>query len=167
MLSSNEFELTKAQSLRKGVEIFFLRKPRRKVSRLVFPSLAQRHSFKFAEIGFHTVISSKLESKSPSRRLLRLPISQDFAEDHGVGEVAVLKVYIGEELIVEGGEQRLDVRFVEAGALKDDDRAGDRAIGEVVKVDGRDIIPASLGKKSFGRSRAEGAFPGKFQVFSV
>jgi hypothetical protein len=41
--------------------------------------------------------------------VLRLPISQDFAEDDGVGEVAVLKVYIGEELIVEGGEQRLDV----------------------------------------------------------
>jgi hypothetical protein len=93
--------------------------------------------------------------------LLRLPISQDFAEDDGVGEVAVLKVYIGEELIVEGGEQRLDVRFVEARALEDDDRAGDRAIGEVVEVDGRDIIPASLGKKSFGRSSAEGAFPGK------
>ena len=93
--------------------------------------------------------------------LLRLPISQDFAEDDGVGEVAVLKVYIGEELIVEGGEQRLDVRFVEAGALEDDDRAGDRAIGEVVEVDGRDIIPAALGKKSFGRSRAEGAFPGE------
>jgi hypothetical protein len=73
----------------------------------------------------------------------------------------VLKVYIGEELIVEGGEQRLDVRFVEAGALEDDDRAGDRAIGKVMEVDGRDIIPAALGKKSFGRSRAEGAFPGE------
>ena len=93
--------------------------------------------------------------------MARLPIPQDFSEDHGVGEVAVLKVYIGEELIVEGGEQRLDVRFVEAGALEDDDRAGDRAIGEVVEIDGRDIIPAALGKKSFGRSRAEGAFPGE------
>ena len=79
----------------------------------------------------------------------------------------MLKVYIGEELIVEGGEQRLDVRFVEAGALEDDDRAGDRAIGEVVEVDRRDIIPAALGKKSFGRSRAEGAFKIKFQVFSI
>jgi hypothetical protein len=39
----------------------------------------------------------------------------------------VLKVYIGEELIVEGGEQRLDVRFIEARALENDDRAGDRA----------------------------------------
>ncbi len=73
----------------------------------------------------------------------------------------MLKVYIGQELVVEGGEQRLDVRFVEAGALEDDDRAGDRAIGEVVEVDGCDIIPAALGKKSFGRSRAEGAFPGE------
>jgi hypothetical protein len=90
-----------------------------------------------------------------------LVVPQDFAEDDGVGEVAVLKVYIGEELIVEGGEQRLDIRFVEAGALEDDDRAGDRAIGEVVEVDRRDIIPAALGKKSFGRSRAEGAFPGE------
>jgi hypothetical protein len=36
-----------------------------------------------------------------------------------------------------------------------------------VEVDGRDIIPAALGKKSFGRGRAEGAFPVKFQVFSV
>jgi hypothetical protein len=59
-------------------------------------------------------------------------------------------------------KSRLDVRFVEAGALEDDDRASDRAIGEVVEVDGRDIIPAALGKKSFGRSRAEGAFPMKF-----
>jgi hypothetical protein len=92
---------------------------------------------------------------------LRLPVAQDFAEDDGVGEVAVLKVYIGEELIVEGGEQRLDVRFVEAGALEDDDRAGDRAIGKVMEVDGRDIIPAALGKKSLGRSRVEGAFPGE------
>ena len=108
-----------------------------------------------------------LISKSPRRRFLRLPVAEHFAEDHGVGEVAVLKVYIGEELIVEGGEQRLDIGFVEAGAIEDDDRAGDRAIGEVVEVDGRDIIPAALGKKSFGRSRAEGAFPGKFQVFSV
>ncbi len=33
-------------------------------------------------------------------------------------------------------KSRLDVRFVEAGALEDDDRAGDRAIGEVVEVDG-------------------------------
>jgi hypothetical protein len=55
----------------------------------------------------------------------------------------------------------LDVRFIEAGAFEDDDRAGDCAIGEVVEVDGRDIIPATLGKKSFGRSRAEGAFPGE------
>jgi hypothetical protein len=109
----------------------------------------------------------QLSRCSHRRFLLRLPISQDFAEDHGVGEVAVLKVYIGEELIVEGGEQWLDVRFVEARVLEDDDRAGDRAIGEVVEVDGRDIIPAALGKKAFGRSRAEGAFPGKFQVFSV
>ena len=167
MLSSNEFELTKAQSLRKGVEIFFLRKPRRKVSRLVFPSLAQRHSFKFAEIVIHTVIRLKMTSKRPRRRFLRIPVAQDFAEDDGVGEVAVLKVYIGQELIVEGGEQPLDVRFVEAGALEDDDRAGDRAIGEVVEVDGRDIIPAALGKKSCGRSRAEGAFPMKFQVFRM
>jgi hypothetical protein len=30
-----------------------------------------------------------------------------------------------------------------------------------VEVDRRDIIPAALGKKSFGRSRAEGAFPGE------
>ena len=56
----------------------------------------------------------------------------------------------------------MDVRFIEAGAFEDDDRAGDCAIGEVVEVDGRDIIPAALGKKSFGRSRAEGAFPMKF-----
>jgi hypothetical protein len=61
----------------------------------------------------------------------------------------------------------LDVRFIEAGAFEDDDRAGDCAIGEVVEVDGRDIIPATLGKKSFGRSRAEGAFEIKFQVFSI
>jgi hypothetical protein len=61
----------------------------------------------------------------------------------------------------------LDVRFIEAGAFEDDDRAGDRAICEVVEVDGRDIIPASLGKKSFGRSRAEGAFEIKFQVFRM
>ena len=79
----------------------------------------------------------------------------------------MLKVYIGQELIVEGGEQRLDVRFVEAGALEDDDRACDRAIGEIVEVDRRDIIPAALGKKSFGRGRAEGAFEIKFQVFSI
>ena len=98
---------------------------------------------------------------------LRLPVAQDFAEDDGVGEVAVLKVYIGEELLVEGGEQRLDVRFIEAGALEDDDRAGDRAIGEVVEVDGCDIIPAALGKKSFGRSRAEGAFPSEVHVREV
>ncbi len=109
-----------------------------------------------------TVFSFAVQfSKSPHRRFLRLPIPQHFAEDGGVGEVAVLKVYIGEELVVEGGEQRLDVRFVEAGAPEDDDRAGDRAIGEVVEVDGRDIITAALGKKSFGRGRAEGAFPGE------
>lgn len=89
------------------------------------------------------------------------------AEGEAVGGVAVLKVYIGEEFVVEGGEQRLDVRFVEAGALQNDDRPGDRAIGEVVEVDRRDIIPAALGKKSFGRSRAEGAFEIKFQVFRM
>ena len=33
---------------------------------------------------------------------LCFPVSQHFAEDDGVGEVAVFKVHIGEELIVKG-----------------------------------------------------------------
>ena len=91
------------------------------------------------------------ESSSLRVRPLRLPVSQHLAEDDGVGEVAVLKIYIGEELVVEGGEKGLDVGFIEAGAFENDDRAGDRAIGEVVEIDRRDVIPAALGEKSFGR----------------
>lgn len=79
----------------------------------------------------------------------------------------MLKVYIGEKLIVEGGEKGLDVGFVEAGVFENDDCAGDRAIGEVVEVDSRDVIPAALGEKAFGGRRAEGAFPGKFHVSKV
>jgi hypothetical protein len=108
-----------------------------------------------------------MEPSSPHGRPLRLPVSQHFAEDDGVGEVAVLKVYIGKELVVEGGEQGLDVRFIEAGAFENDDRAGDCAIGEVVEVDRRNIIPAALGEKSFGRGCAEGAFPGEVHVSEV
>ena len=109
MLGGNEFELTQTQCLRKSIEIFLLRKPGREISRLVLPSLTQRYSFQFTEIAIHTVIRLKLALKSPHRWFLRLPIPQDFAEDDGVGEVAVLKVYIRKKLIVEGGEQRLDV----------------------------------------------------------
>ena len=52
----------------------------------------------------------------------------------------MLKIYIGEELVVEGGEKGLDVGFVEAGAFEDDDRA----IGEVGMAASRIRQPLSL-----------------------
>ncbi len=41
--------------------------------------------------------------------VLRLPVPQHLAEDDGVGEISALKIYIGEELVVECGEQLLDI----------------------------------------------------------
>ena len=79
----------------------------------------------------------------------------------------MFKIHVGEKLVVEGGEKGLDVGFVEAGVFEDDDRAGDRAIGEVVEVHRRDVIPAALGEKSFGRGCAEGAFPGEVNESEV
>jgi len=92
---------------------------------------------------------------------MRLPVSQHLAEDDGVGEVAVHKVHIGEELVVEGGEQWLDIRFVEAGAFEDDHRAGDCSIGKIVKIHGGKVLAIADSEKAFGRGRAEGAFPGE------
>ena len=69
-----------------------------------------------------------------SNFLLRLPVSQHLAEDDGVGEVAVFKVYIGEELVVEGGEKGLDVGFIEAGAFEDDDICGRKGPWEVTEI---------------------------------
>jgi len=92
---------------------------------------------------------------------LRLPVPQHLAEDDSVGEVAVLKVYIGQELFVEAGEQLLDIRFVEAGAFEDDHRAGDCSIGEVVKIHGGKVLAIADSEKALRRGSAEGAFPGE------
>ena len=47
----------------------------------------------------------------------------------------MLKVYIGEELVVEGGEKGLDIGFVEAGVFEDDDGfAVEKAHGEVLMM---------------------------------
>ncbi len=91
-----------------------------------------------------------MESSSPHRRFLRLPVPQDFAEDDGVGQVAVLKVYIGQELVVERGEQRLDIRFVEARAFQNDHRAGDGAIGKIVEIYGGKVLAIAEGEKALG-----------------
>jgi hypothetical protein len=45
-----------------------------------------------------------------------------------------LKVYIGEELVVEGGEKGLDVGFIEAGAFEDDDICGRKGPWEVTEI---------------------------------
>jgi hypothetical protein len=88
--------------------------------------------------------------KSPHRRLLRLPVAQDFAKDDGVGEVAVLKVYIGEELVVEGGEKGLDVGFVEAGVFEDDHGACYGAIRKIVKIYGGKVLAIAESEKALG-----------------
>ncbi len=91
-----------------------------------------------------------MESSSLRVRQLRLPVAQDLAEDDGVGQVAVLKIYIGEELVVERGQQLLDIRFVEARAFQNDHRAGDGAIGEVVEIHGGNVLAIAESEKALG-----------------
>ena len=102
-----------------------------------------------------------LRARGLSNFFLRLPISQHLAEDDGVGEISALKVYIGKELVVERGEQLLDIRFVEARAFENDHRAGDGAVGEVVEIHRGKVLAIAEGEKALGRCRAQGAFPGE------
>ena len=90
-----------------------------------------------------------------------LPVPQHLAEDDGVGEISALKVYIGQELVVECGEQLLDIRFVEARAFENDHRAGHGAIREVVEIHGGKVLAIAESEKALRRCRAEGAFPGE------
>ena len=55
----------------------------------------------------------------------------------------------------------MDVRFVQSLILEDDDSPGDAAVDEIVEIHSSNIYPAVLGKESFGRGGAKGAFPGK------
>ena len=96
-----------------------------------------------------------------------LPVPQDFAADDGVAEVAVGKIYIRQELVVERGEQRFDVGVLEAGVIEQDDRPGDRAVGEVLEIDGGEVLAVAQGKKALRRGSADGAFPSEFHVSEV
>ena len=91
-----------------------------------------------------------MESSGPHRGFLRLPVAQDFAADDGVGEVAVLNVHIGEELVVEGGEQCGDVFVLDAGIFQNDDGACNGAIREIMKVYGGGVLAVAESEKALG-----------------
>jgi hypothetical protein len=82
--------------------------------------------------------------------VLCFPVPQDFAEDDGIGEVAMLKVYIGQELVVESGEKQLNIRFLEAGAFEEYNGACDVAICEIVKIYCCKVLAIAESEKSFG-----------------
>ena len=82
--------------------------------------------------------------------VLCFPVPQDFAEDDGIGEVAMLKVYIGQELVIKSAEEQLNIRFVEARAFEEYNGACDVAIREIMEIHGSDILILVKGKKSFG-----------------
>ena len=91
-----------------------------------------------------------MESSSLRVRQLRLPVAQDLAEDDGVGQVAVLKIYIGEELVVEGAEHCGDVFVLDARAFQNDHCAGDCSISEVVEIHGGKVIAIAESEKALG-----------------
>jgi hypothetical protein len=47
--------------------------------------------------------NSKLLIRPHRRHILNFPVSENFAKDDGAGEIVLLNLYIGEELLVEGG----------------------------------------------------------------
>jgi hypothetical protein len=65
-------------------------RPKKDVGRMPVLLLKKRLFGDFSSISLHRWF------------FLCFPVSQHFAEDDGVGEVAVFKVHIGEELIVKG-----------------------------------------------------------------
>ncbi len=59
-----------------------------------FPRFGSREHLR--ETGFYLRVKRSFHP-------IYLPVPQHLAEDDGVGEVAVLKVYIGQELVADGG----------------------------------------------------------------
>jgi len=90
---------------------------------------------------------------------LRIEIPQNLAADDGENEIAVLEIHVGEKIVVEDGEESGDLVVGDLGRGEKRDRAGHRAVGQVVEVDGDSVGAVANAEKTLGVGCAESAFP--------
>ena len=85
--------------------------------------------------------------------------ADEFAQDDGVGQRAVLQIDVGEEVVVERLQEFGDFFLGPTGAFQQDHGARHRAAGEVMQIDGSGLLAVAQQQEPLGRRRSQGAFP--------
>ena len=81
---------------------------------------------------------------------LRFEISENFSYDDRVIEVSMIEVYIGKEIFIQRTEKRSHIGFLPSCVLQQNHGSSNGATGEVVKIDGGNILALAPCEKALG-----------------
>ena len=84
------------------------------------------------------------------RSLPGFEISENFSYDDRVVEVSVLEVHIGQEIFIQRTEKRRHIRLIPSPVLQQNHSASNGASGEVMEIDGGNILALALREEALG-----------------
>ncbi len=81
---------------------------------------------------------------------LRFEISKNLSEDNGVIEVSMIEVHIRQKIFIQRTEKRRHIGFLPSRVLQQNHGSCNSATGEVVKINGGNILALALREKALG-----------------